>query len=127
MDDYYIPSQSEIVKAMRLYRHKWEYYVDGKDKGRKDDSGKLQWSLIPFSALEGTVRVLQEGAKKYTVDNWKHVPDGINRYRNALMRHMFAYLGGEEADKETGESHLDHAMCNLLFLRWLEDRKDASE
>jgi hypothetical protein len=96
-----------------------EFIVTSK-KGIKYDDGKLQWSLVPWDALQGCVRVLEEGAKKYAPDNWKTVPDGRKRYKDALLRHMLAYCGGETTDEEFGASHLDHAMCNLLFLKWLD-------
>ena len=31
---------------------------------KKNDKGKLQWSLMPFEQLEDTVRVLMKGAEK---------------------------------------------------------------
>jgi hypothetical protein len=89
-------------------------------EGHKDDAGKLEWSLVPWDAMEGCVRVLMEGAKKYAPDNWKRVPDASKRYKDALMRHVLAYCKGEKVDEEFGASHLDHAMCNLLFLKWLD-------
>ena len=38
------------------------------------------------------------------------------RYFAAMCRHVFAWWGGEDADPETGYSHLAHAGCCLLFL-----------
>ena len=57
----------------------------------KNDKGKLQWSLMPFEQLEDTVRVLMKGAEKYSRDNWKKCDD-VNRYKDALMRHVTAYI-----------------------------------
>lgn len=50
------------------------------------------------------------------------VPPAI-RYRDALMRHVCAYLrdpGGTDA--ESGLPHLAHAACNIAFLLELEGR-----
>ena len=33
--------------------------------GRKNDQGKLRWSLVPWDGLEGVVKVLDYGAAKY--------------------------------------------------------------
>jgi len=88
--------------------------------GRKYDNDKIQWDLVPFDALEGMVRVLMFGAKKYAPDNWKYVKDGRTRYYSAALRHLFAWFRGEKVDPETKQSHLDHAMCCLLFLSWKE-------
>jgi Domain of unknown function (DUF5664) len=61
-------------------------------------------------------RVLEKGAKKYAADSWQHVPNGIKRYADALLRHLFAWESGEELDKEFQEPHLAHAACCVLFL-----------
>lgn len=88
--------------------------------GRKDDAGKEQWSLLPWEALKGVVRVLTFGARKYAPDNWRKVPDARRRYTDAFFRHFVAWKLGEKTDPETGESHLSHALCCLLFIDALE-------
>lgn len=83
----------------------------------KKDDGKPDWSLVPFEALEGMVRVLEFGAKKYARNNWQ--TNGGFSYRRVLTactRHLFAYMRGEDNDPESGLSHISHAQCNLLFL-----------
>ena len=77
-----------------------------------------------MSALNSVVSVLMFGAKKYGRDNWREVPDGERRYYAAAQRHMTAYQAGETYDKETGEPHLAHAMCCLIFLLALEHPHD---
>lgn len=94
----------------------------------KNDSGKLEWSLMPFKQLEDVVRVLMFGAEKYSRDNWKKCDD-VNRYKDALMRHVTAYIEGEKFDKgNDGDNlhHLAHAICNCLFLLWF-DQKETDE
>ena len=91
-------------------------------EGKKFDSGKLRWSLVPTGTMNNVLRVLEYGAKKYAPDNWKHVPEAKTRYYDAAMRHMDAWWQGERLDPETNESHLAHAMCCLLFLMWLSER-----
>lgn len=90
--------------------------VDDKSTGVKYDSGKPQWSLLPFKALTEVVEVLTYGAKKYAPDNWKKVPDARRRYIDAGFRHFTAYASGETHDPETGKHHLAHAICCLLYL-----------
>jgi hypothetical protein len=88
-----------------------------KNEAVKADSGKPDWSLVPFEALEGMVRVLEFGAAKYSRNNW--MTNGGFSYRRVLtacIRHLFSYLGGEDNDRESGLSHIYHAQCNLLFL-----------
>ncbi len=94
-----------------------------KEKGFvKADSGKLQWSLLPFEELKDVVRVLMLGAKKYTPDNWKKCDD-VTRYKDALMRHVISYVSGDETDEESQLSHLAHAVCNCLFLMYFDNTK----
>lgn len=94
-------------------------------EGRKADSGKRRFSLLPWKALGVVVDVLEFGARKYAVDNWKHVPDAERRYFDAALRHLQAWwtakqLGEEATDPETGISHLGHAACCVLFLLGFE-------
>jgi Domain of unknown function (DUF5664) len=87
--------------------------------GRKDDQEKPRWDLLPLVLVEPTVRVLTFGASKYAPENWRKVPDGHNRYFAAAMRYLASYQSGEKAGPETGESHLAHAICCLIFLTGL--------
>lgn len=83
----------------------------------KFDEDKLDWTLLPFEALEDIVKVLEFGAKKYARDNWRNGNGlGIGRVTKSLMRHLFAYLRGEKNDPETGLSHWAHIGCNVLFV-----------
>ena len=63
----------------------------------------------------GIGRVLGMGAAKYDRFNWR---SGIvySRLLSAALRHIFAYLGGEDTDPESGLSHIHHAATNLVFL-----------
>lgn len=84
--------------------------------GVKYDEGKPEYSLMPQDALHETVRVLTYGAKKYSPDNWKRVPDLQKRYFDALQRHIYAYQSGETLDPESGLHHLAHASCCINFM-----------
>jgi len=95
-------------------------------QGTKFDSEKPRWSLLPWTEVEDVVHVLTAGAKKYSPDNWKHVPEARDRYFSAAMRHLTAWYGGEKKDPETGRSHLSHAICCLLFLAWFDRRDECN-
>jgi len=73
-----------------------------------------------MKGFEPVVRVLTYGATKYERDNWKYVQNGEHRYLAAALRHLAAYQSGERTDQETGESHLAHAICCLIFLLILD-------
>ena len=86
----------------------------------------LPYDLVPFQEMtEAYVRVAEFGAKKYEPWNWSK---GLSRVQilGSLLRHTFAYLRGEETDKDSGLSHTDHILWNAAALvhnvRWnLED------
>ena len=91
-------------------------------EGLKFDDGKLRWDLLPLDCIEDLVKILTFGANKYGVNNWQKVEE--DRYFAALMRHLVASRLGESNDSESGLSHLSHAMCNVLFLLWIEKHKE---
>jgi hypothetical protein len=95
-------------------------------EGRKDDSSKVRYDLIPPELLEATAQVLTFGAAKYTQRNWEQ---GMawGRPFGALMRHMWAWWRGEEKDPETGMSHLWHAACCIAFLVAYEQRNIGTD
>src|SRR3990167_4191914 len=84
-------------------------------EGTKHDEDRLRYDLIPVSTLHALATILTFGAKKYAPRNWEK---GIawGRVFAALMRHLWAWWGGQRCDEETGESHLWHAQCCLSFL-----------
>ena len=91
-------------------------------EGRKYDTGKPDYTLLPWDAVEEIVKVLDFGARKYARDNWKHVEGAETRYLAAALRHITAHARGEKDDSETGISHLAHAGCCILFLLSLEKK-----
>lgn len=86
-----------------------------KAKGKKFDEGKLDWTLLPFKAVDQVVRVLMHGAEKYGRDNWRKGMDW-SRLIDATLRHVTAFNSGETRDQESGCHHLAHARCCLAFL-----------
>jgi len=86
-------------------------------KALRFDTGKTNWSLMPFEAVEEINKVLEFGANKYA--EWNFANDGgMNHSRiiNSCLRHIFAYMRGQDLDPESGLSHLAHAGCNIIFL-----------
>jgi len=92
--------------------------TENKKQALRYNEGKLKWSLIDFKSLEGMVRVLEKGSKKYDAHNWKKgMP--VSQVSESLMRHLFDFLNGEDYDKETGLHHISHLMCNAMFLEYI--------
>lgn len=94
-------------------------------EGQKFDDDKLDYSLVPWPAIDEVVKVLMFGAKKYGVDNWKQVADAKRRYLSAAYRHLNAYAEGEKIDSDSGLMHLAHAVCCLLFMIWFEKNDET--
>jgi len=95
-------------------------------EGVKFDAGKARMDLLDPYAVEQLSHVLAFGAQKYAAHNWRM---GISKGRliAAALRHLFAYLGGQDKDDETGLSHVAHAMCCCMFLLGLEHRTDLDD
>jgi hypothetical protein len=85
------------------------------DAADKQDAGKPSMELLPAEAMTEVAKVLEYGARKYAPNNWRK---GLSwgRLSGAALRHLFAWIGGEDNDKETRLSHLAHAACCVLFL-----------
>lgn len=88
--------------------------------GKKSDSKKARWDLLPMCVIEKVVRVLTHGARNYGANNWKYVEQGHQRYYAAAMRHISRYRQGFKRDKETGQHHLVHAICCLIFMVYMD-------
>lgn len=97
-----------------------------KSKAKKFDKGKRRWMLLDWCALEEVVDVLELGAAKYGSYNWK-TGISVNRYLNALFRHLTAYASGEQTDAESGKSHMAHIICNAMFILYAEAKDEKEE
>lgn len=87
--------------------------------------GKVEYSLLDLSCLEKCVRTLEYGANKYSRNNWKlGMPE--SKIIDSLLRHVAAYLSGEECDPESGLPHIGHIQCNALFLGNENNIKDIT-
>jgi hypothetical protein len=94
--------------------------------GKKNDQSKPMMALLTPEFLEETAKVLTFGAAKYEKYNWAK---GMSWSRpfGALMRHAWAWWGGQDKDPETGLSHLAHCACNVLFLLHYEKFKKGED
>ena len=89
-------------------------------EGVKDDGGKNRLDLLSARWIQGVGKVLTFGAAKYADHNWRRGLK-LSRCLAAALRHLFAFLGGEDCDPETGLSHLYHASCSLMFAAELHE------
>lgn len=90
---------------------------DPHSPGAKLDAGKSRVSLVLGGfprALEEVSKVGTYGARKYTDDGWMTVPNGFERYTDALHRHQLREWQGEDLDPDTQLSHAAHMAWNAL-------------
>lgn len=83
--------------------------------GVRHNADKYKMSLISPQFLEGLAKVLTDGEKKYgkenlTKGNYVSVP------YDSAMRHLHAFMKGENLDSESGSHHLFHATANLMMM-----------
>lgn len=95
--------------------------------GEKKDDNKTRMELLPFDVLDAVARILTAGSRKYEPRNWER---GIayGRVFGAALRHLFSFwnarLNGSDGINHSDgtESHLDHAITELMFLSAYEKR-----
>lgn len=81
----------------------------------KFDQAKPDYSLIPTEALDEIAAVWSFGEKKYAAFNWT-LGFKWRRPLAAALRHIYAFLRGEDKDPESGLCHLAHAVCCLMMV-----------
>lgn len=86
-----------------------------------DKLSKPRYNLLPPVALALVVEVLTYGWRRYQdTYGWRKVPQGLDVYTSALMRHLERWRMGEAKDGESGLPHLAHVAVNALVLLDLE-------
>ena len=92
--------------------------------GKKYDTGKTRYDLLPPEIMKEIAEILTFGAAKYGDNNWQKLEDFNNRYYAAMERHIQAWRMGEDFDPESGKHHLSHALTNVAFLVWKNINKE---
>ena len=88
------------------------------EAGAKMDAGKapVRRGLLEYfpRACLAVAQVSFFGAMKYKWDGWKTVPDGINRYGDAQVRHVCKAKIDGPYDPDSGLAHAAHEAWNAL-------------
>lgn len=88
------------------------------EPGAKLDAGKpsVRRGFINYfpRAILAVAAVSDHGQKKYTWGGWKEVPDGINRYGDAELRHMCYEAMGQKIDLDSDALHAAHEAWNAM-------------
>jgi hypothetical protein len=86
----------------------------------KNDSQKIDLSLIPYAALRAEAEAFMVGEKKYGRYNYCK-GHKASQLMAALLRHAFAWFEGEECDPVDGQPHLGSIRaCTAMILRQQE-------
>lgn len=90
-------------------------------EGLRYDDGKNRLDLLPPEWVLALGKVSTKGSIKYAPRNWEQ---GMkwSKVWGPLLRHAFAWLGGQKIDKETGCHHLALVAWNALALMTYEMR-----
>ena len=81
---------------------------------RKDD--KVMMELLPWKELEEIAKVYTAGAKKYGPNKWQNLPDGYQRYKGAMLRHLTEVEKGNDVDPDTGCLHAAQVAWNAIAM-----------
>lgn len=110
-----------IDEMIKCHTEQSSEYI-GEIKFMKADAGKNMLSLIDPQFIILLGEILTFGAAKYAPNNWQLCED-TSRYKDALLRHIYAYLSGEQLDPESGMPHLGHAAFGLMCLNYFDNLK----
>jgi hypothetical protein len=78
--------------------------------------GKLPLHLWPTTATALGAMGFLDGMLKYGRTNWRVAGVRTSVYIDAAMRHLMAYLEGEEVDPDSGVPHLGHALACIAII-----------
>ena len=94
-----------------------ETHCPGIDKAgaSKNDSAKIDLSLVPKEAIEAAAKALQVGEKKYGRYNY-YKGHKASQLVAAMMRHLTAWMDGEENDPTDGQPHLGSVIAGAAMI-----------
>jgi hypothetical protein len=97
----------------------------GGEKGQK----LARFDLLPVEALWAAAEHFGRGAEKYHDRNWELGYDWSLSF-GALLRHLYAWWGGEEMDPDdemAGSHHLDAVLFHAMVLKTFSARGSGND
>lgn len=92
--------------------------IDPKSGGAKLDAGKpcIWRGAIDYfpGAIRAVATISTFGATKYSWKGWETVPEGFERYSDAMVRHLIAESAEGPWDNDSGMLHAAHAAWGAL-------------
>lgn len=104
----------EIMKSHENTLKKLAIVEQEENKAKKFDNGKPDLSILPVPALKLMSAAFTYGAGKYGRNNYKNGLE-VTRTLSAALRHIYAFLDGENNDPESGVNHLGHALASVAM------------
>jgi len=77
---------------------------------------KLSISNVPIRAIAQCAVVMDKGAEKYGPFNWRSEKISKTTYVNAILRHLYAWIDGQEIDPDSGALHIAAVMANCALV-----------
>lgn len=74
---------------------------------------KVNLHLVPPASIIYQALAMEDGAKKYGPYNWRENKVICTIYISAAMRHLQAFLDGEELAADSQKPHLAHALASI--------------
>jgi hypothetical protein len=74
---------------------------------------KAPLRYVPPALMLAAARAMENGALKYGPFNWRDQPVEVVTYVEAVLRHLFAFLDGQDLAEDSGLPHIDHAIAGL--------------
>lgn len=99
--------------------------IDG-DTFVKFDHSKPRCELLPAEPLIAVAEILTSGAVKYDANQWTKGGPWM-RCIGATLRHIFAWMAGEDYCPDSKQHHIAHAITNLMFLLTFIIRNDGTD
>jgi hypothetical protein len=82
---------------------------------QREKLNRAPYDLVPIELIEACAEGLNYGKTKYPANNWRK-GIGVVQVCCSLIRHVFAYMAGEDIDKASGQPHINLMACNVAFL-----------
>ena len=103
-----------------------EVRVTDPETGGQKGTKPQRWELVPMQAVARIAEVYAYGAQKYDDHNWRKGYAWSLSF-GAMLRHLAAWQEGENADPESGLSHLAHAGFHVLALLYYAEHFPAKD
>jgi hypothetical protein len=93
---------------------------------KRNSIGKTPYAYLPLDLLDGAAKVMELGAKKYNLNNFRAGFEPIDAL-NSLIRHVSSLQAaiifddkdgsqGHLLDSESGQGHIHHVLTSTLIL-----------